>query len=182
MNESGNVCSPAVSYRSLHSDKLLITCTSCVLFMYFVFFLFQLFLAISQNITQIKYTLAYGQHAKWVWCYDSTITTNIWTMMKLTFHHNFYVTWQWQQTCSGLMYKCVPTRAVCLSSACCVYGTSELGVLRFESFSTIAVTNPKSPTLIWPSSEKNMFDGCKLKWGPCNDLATKVFKAHNFHN
>jgi hypothetical protein len=72
------------------------------------------------------------------------------------------------------MYKCVPTRAVCLSSAYCVHGTSELGVVRFESFSTIAVTNPKSPTLIWPSSEKNMFDGCKLKWDPCNVLETSL--------
>lgn len=94
----------------------------------------------------------------WVNCHHKRLNNN-----ELTFHHNFYVTWQWQQTCSGLMYKCVPTRAVCLSSAYCVKGTSEMGVFRFESFSTMAVTNPKSPTLIWPSSEKNMFDGCKLK-------------------
>jgi hypothetical protein len=73
------------------SDKLLSTCTSCVLFMHFVFFLFHLFLAISQNITQIMYTLAYGQHAKWVWCYESTVTTNVWTIMNL--HSIIISTW-----------------------------------------------------------------------------------------
>lgn len=62
------------------------------------------------------------------------------------------------RTCSGLIYRVVPTWAVCLRN----------GLKSLEHSSTSSwvrsVTSPKSPIFITPSYEKKILEGCGTKY------------------